>query len=208
MQTFNTKYVRGGMSRNVRNKTLKTIDVREVLWGINLKPGDIFNSFDGWDHVVKSIEIEWRSVRRGYLSFKTLKKKGYVEDKLVEGRSARGEYVSDVEIHSEDGMMHFLSESGCIVPAFGREYLRKTHHPESFDWYELCGIINHDGVLQHYPTDEERALFDEIIMPVLKEKYGVDEHGQLNYIEYDAAMNAMHPPFPPISKYYPKVKIK
>lgn len=128
---FKTKYVRGRMSRNVRNSFFDDYRIRATLWGINLKPGDVFNSFDGLNHVVETTEIVWHRPNKMPLSEKTLKKRGINPSTLPTqsmkdyGRGVRGEYVSDVEIHSVDGMMHFLSETGCIVPAFTREQMRR-----------------------------------------------------------------------------------
>lgn len=207
---FKTKYVRGRMSRNVRNSFFDDYRIRATLWGINLKPGDVFNSFDGLNHVVETTEIVWHRPNKMPLSEKTLKKRGINPSTLPTqsmkdyGRGVRGEYVSDVEIHSVDGMMHFLSETGCIVPAFTREQMRRYHYPEVFDWKELCGIIDKDGILLRQSTEEEQKMFEEVILPPLKEKYGMDDFGNLLHGENELDIIGEAPNYPPVSFYNKK----
>lgn len=52
-----TRYVRGMTSR-AANMVFDKPRRKLVLWGMNLKPGDCFNSFDGMNHVVKSVKVE------------------------------------------------------------------------------------------------------------------------------------------------------
>jgi hypothetical protein len=47
-----TRYARGMTSPAARRIFCKS-KRNLVVWGMNLKPGDTFNSFDGMNHVVK-----------------------------------------------------------------------------------------------------------------------------------------------------------
>ncbi len=105
-----------GTSGQVFHRLYSKGEREAFTWALNLKPGDIFNSYDSWNHEVERIEVKWRNV--SYLGRM---------NKETNGRrlTPNGRFIRDITIYSKDGMMHSITEAGCIVPAYSVEQLKR-----------------------------------------------------------------------------------
>lgn len=123
---------------------------RAYTWAINLKPGTVFNSYDGWNHRVRSIKIEWSNVSEW---------PRYLPSRQDYGKGCRGTFVEDVRITSHLGSWHCISETGCIVPRFSRAQIVLLHGPQAFDFAQECGIVDAEGLrLRETSTREGETL--------------------------------------------------
>jgi hypothetical protein len=128
---------------------------RAYTWAMNLKPGDVFNSFDAWNHVVERIEILWKHA--GYT--------GGMNRETKEGQKLRvpaGTYVYDVVIYSTNGWSHCISERGCIVPAWSEKELIECHGKNVFDRMKELGIIDPSGIRLRSATDDEKNEIEHL----------------------------------------------
>lgn len=134
-----TRYARGMTSpaaRRIYDKCKRDL----VLWGMNLKPGDTFNSFDGMNHVVKETKVIW-------------------------GRFCRvhsGEHVLTVDILSTDGYYHSIDEWWCILPEWSPEEIQAFFTKPYFDKLIELGLMDSKGFRLRAPTDAEREIFDKM----------------------------------------------
>lgn len=134
-----TRYARGMTSR-AANMVFNKSKRKLVLWGMNLKPGDSFNSFDGLNHVVKSVKVEWGRFCR----FKS------------------GKHVVNVYIISTDGWEHHLDEWWCIVPSYTIEEIEYFHTKRFSDKLIELGIMDNKGFRLRNSTKEEQKMFDDM----------------------------------------------
>jgi len=144
MKTRLTKHTSGTVFHRLFSKS----DRRAYTWAMNLKPGDIFNSFDAWNHVVEKIVIIWKHT--GYT--------GGMNRETKEGKKLRvpaGLYVEDVLIYSTNGWRHCISERGCIVPVWSVKELVECHGQNIFDKMVEFGIVDSSGIRLRPTTDEE-----------------------------------------------------
>ncbi len=134
-----TRYARGMTSPAARRIFCKS--KRDlVVWGMNLKPGDTFNSFDGMNHVVKKTKVIW--------------------GRFCGVRS--GEHVLTVDILSTDGYHHSLDEWGCILPAWSPKEIENFFTKPCFDKLIELGLMDAQGFRLRVPTDEELDLFNKM----------------------------------------------
>lgn len=138
---------------------------KDYIWAMNLKPGDGINSYDAWNHTVKSIKIIWSSVPPRRLNF----------DNMSYGRCPGGTFVQDVDIFTTDGWVHSISETGCIEPAWSIEQIR--HYFKSnvevstsvVDKMIEFGIVDKNGYRLRSATKEENdfieSFYNKVVNP-------------------------------------------
>lgn len=155
--TYKTRLTKG-CTNKVFHKLFRSRDAKAYIWAMNLKPGDIFNSYDAKNHEVKSIQILWRNVSQfcQYIKSEKMSKKTGKEY----GRNRAGKFVTDVRILSTDGMAHHISETGCIVPAYPKEEIIKDMFggEDMFHCYVELGILNSEGTQLKYPEPESEEV--------------------------------------------------
>lgn len=168
------------LTRNCTNgifhRLLKSRDRKAYIWAMNLKPGDVFNSYDSNNHRVKTIKTIWvkAAEHAPYIkSEKQEKKTG-----KLEGRKVNGEFVYDVNIISTDGMSHSISEEGCIVPAYTKEELALTFGSKQLvDALIDFGFLDSEGALVEYliPETESHRIYSDLIEKFRPETEGKEK---------------------------------
>lgn len=136
-----------GTSGTVFHRLFSKRERRAYIWAMGLKPGDIINSFDAWNHEITKVEILWDTVSMCRFN-----------SKYHWGLTPRGTYVCDVAIYSTDGWVHYISESGVIEPALSLEKLYWWHSKQAVDLALSMGIIDGRGVRVRDATDDEREM--------------------------------------------------
>lgn len=134
-----TRYARG-MTAHAARKIWEKSRRNLVVWAMNLKPGDTFNSFDGMNHVVKETKIIWGRY----------------------GRIRNGRHVISVDIVSTDGYIHGLDEWWCIVPEFTPKEIEQFFTKPYFDKLIELGLMNEKGFRLRAPTEEEQEIFNKM----------------------------------------------
>ena len=149
-----TRLVRGTTGK-VFHRLFSKNKYQYFCWGKSLKPGDTFNSFDSWNHVVERVKIVWREA--GFLS----SMKRMIPDKQEKNmlclkkdpnclcslhflRGVSGMYVYDICLFSTNGMCHSFLE-GCIEPTMEVDKLIKIFGKKVFDEYQEKQWIDSKG---------------------------------------------------------------
>lgn len=144
-----TRICRGTTARRFRKvfpKTLRNL----ITWAVNLKPGDRINSFDGLNHIVKSVRLtEWYPVYHSY------GKKGKRRN------STRGYAIQNIYVETTDGWSHNFDE-GTIDPAYPIEAIEESFTKECVQKMIEFGIIDKDGNRLRSATTEENKTINEI----------------------------------------------
>jgi len=162
---------------------------RAYLWAMNLKPGDVINSFDGWNHEVKEVNIHWVNFAEWNLFSvgpKTYRKLGFDPNSngcpIIDGRKCAGEFVYEVEIISTEGWRHCISETGCIVPAYPVEVVVAEKGQDLFDLLVSFGHVDSRGVQIKSPYDNLSEEQKQEIACLPKYKVPTDlKWPELNY---------------------------
>ncbi len=172
MSKYKTRLTRG-CTNKMYHKLFSSRDAKAYIWAMNLRPGDIFNSFDSQNHEVKAVKVLWQNASQYCQNIKS--DKMFEKSGVEYGRNRNGTFVGDVEILSTDGMSHYISESGCIVPAYPKEVLIRNMvgGEEFFNHFIELGIFNSEGTQIKYvmPESEERKILN-----MLLEKYSLTEY--------------------------------
>jgi len=150
-----TRLTRGTTNR-VFHRLFSKQKRKDYVWAMNLKPGDGINSYDSWNHIVKSIKIIWQTVSP---KMKILK-----DNRVSFGRCPGGVFVLDVDIFTTDGWLHSISETGCIEPAWPIEQIRNYFDGgvsgSVVDKMIEFGIIDKNGYRLRSATEEENAFIE------------------------------------------------
>lgn len=146
-----------GTTNQVFHRLFSKQKRKDYIWAMNLKPGDGINSYDAWNHVVKSVKICWSTVPPR-LKFKN--------DDMLFGLCPSGTFVQDVEITSTNGWLHCISESGCIEPAWTIKQIR-DHHCLCYETTSVVdkmielGIVDENGYRLRSSTEEESKIINK-----------------------------------------------
>lgn len=140
-----------GTSRKVFHRLYSKADRRAYVWAMNLKPGEIINSFDAWNHEVSRVEILRDPV--------WITRFGLAEGR---GKTPRGTFVSEVVIHSTNGWMHHISETGCIEPGFSVAKLESIMGKTVMAFMQEAGVVDGRGVRLRSATDDEKTKVNEL----------------------------------------------
>lgn len=136
---------------------------------MNLKPGDVFNGVDCFNHIVDEVVLYWSPIDlRHMISDKTEKNLSCLKTNpncwcsAHFGRGVSGNYISEICVHTTSGMTHWASEKGVNDRSWSAEKIISYIGNKGFNKYVELGLVSEVGTRLRFETREEYEIIKSI----------------------------------------------